>query len=131
MSRTATKNELKVVQSYQAKIRLSQLKSKVKGFYAVQAPSNLKAQQKAGEKKIALLRNLEQELAFPVRYGDGKSILQSLDILAKINENMAQFLLEAPKPKELSGESLNEYVQGIKKLAVPYQQRLWKAMHLL
>ena len=128
---TATEDELKVLRSYQAKIRLSRLGSKLKYFHTVRAPSNLKAQQEVGKKKRVLFEGLKQEIAFVVRYGDGGDVLKSLNVLGKANENMARFLLEAPKPKELKGEGLAQYVQAIQKLAAPFQKEALESYRLL
>ena len=131
VGKTATGDELKVIQGYLSKIRLARLNSKLRNFYQLRVPADSKVQQKVGRQKQTFMEDLKQELTFIVQHGDGEALLKALNILGKINENMVQFLLEAPKPKELQGEELAEYVKGIQKLAVPYQKEATKSYELL
>ena len=131
IGRIATGDELRFIQGYRSKIRLTGLNSKLRNFYRLLAPADSKAQQKVGRQKRTFFENLKGELAFIVQHGDEEDRLKALDILGKINENMAQFLLEAPKPKEIQGAELAEYVKGIQKLAIPYQKDASKSYELL
>ena len=74
-------------------------------------------------KKIQLLKNLENALKPVVRYNDGEQIIASLVLTGLAYQRMAEDIFRAPLPGGLNKEGRKKYREGIKKVISPYLKR--------
>ncbi len=72
--------------------------------------------------KTNLLQSLTAQYQTVLKYNVPKWSAASMYRLAYLNENYANFLLEAPVPADLSDAERTQYVELIKQQAAPYQQ---------
>ena len=82
--------------------------------------SGAKNQSASVNKKIQLLKQLENVLKPVVRYNDGEQIIASLVVVGRANHQMAEAIFRAPLPKGLNKEGKKQYREGIKKVIAPY-----------
>ena len=99
-------------------------------FLKVRIPANPKKQSAALEKKIRLLKQLENALKPVIRYNDGESIIASLTLIGQAKMDMAKALYYAPSPKGLNKEGMAQYRAGVKKLITPYVKEALESCHL-
>ena len=101
-------------------------------FAAVKIPHRASpaVQKKAIDKKIALLKRLEQKLKPVIRYDDGEWIIASLTLTGRANEQTAEAIYKTPVPKGLDKNGRAQYREGIKKLISPYTQAARKSWTL-
>ncbi len=99
-------------------------------FSKVQIPAASKKQAVAVEKKIKLLKELEQALKPIIRYDDGEQIIASLALIGQANQEMAQAIYKAPIPKGLGKKGQAQYRDGIKKVIDPYIKQAIKHYQL-
>lgn len=99
-------------------------------FSAVKIPLQAAAQKKAVNRKIALLKQLEQELKPVIRYDEGEQIIASLALIGLANEKMAEAIYKAPLPRGLNRASQVKYKEGIKQVITPYVQAAVKSYNL-
>ena len=101
-------------------------------FAAVKIPHRASpaVQKKAIDKKIALLKRLEQKLKPVIRYDDGEWIIASLTLTGTANEQTAAAIYRTPTPKGLDKNGRAQYKEGIKKLISPYTQAARKSWTL-
>ena len=96
-------------------------------FHAVKLPRDPKKQPAAIQKKIRLLKQLEEGLRPVIRYDDGEWIIASLALTGRANEQMARTIWKAPVPKALDKEGRKKYKEGIKQLIAPYRESAQKS----
>ena len=95
-------------------------------FHAIRLPRDPRKQPSALQKKIRLLKELEEALRPVIRYDDGEWIIAALALTARANEEMARTIWKAPVPKALDKEGRRQYKEGIKKLIAPYRESAQK-----
>ena len=121
---------LKAGTTYAARSHFVLARGAYKNFSAVRIPIQAAAQKKAVDKKIALLKRLEQELKPVIRYDDGEQLIASLALIGLANEKMAEAIYRTPLPKGLSKEGRIKYQEGIKQVITPYAQAAVKSYQL-
>lgn len=121
---------LKAGTSYAARSHFLMARDVYDRFVAVRIPVQSKVQKRAVNQKIALLKQLEQELKPIIRYDEGEQIIASLALIGLANEKMAGTIYRAPLPKGLDKQGRIKYKEGIKQLITPYAQAAVKSYNL-
>ena len=122
--------QLRAGASYAAAAQFDLVRKHYDAFAGIGIPKNPAQMKKAVDRKIALLRRLENVLKPVIRYDDGEWITASLSLMGRAQEKMASALLEAPLPKGLDKKGLAQYKAGVRQLASPYIQAALKSFHL-
>ena len=89
-----------------------------------------KNQSSAVDRKIQLLKTLDNALKPVIRYDDREQIIASLALSGTANRQMAQAIFSAPLPKGLNKEGKKQYREGIKKIIDPYLKKAVKSYKL-
>ena len=89
---------------------------------AIRIPTG-KAQASAIQKKLRTINRLKEELKSVVAYDDGGQVVAALTVQGQALQHMASSIYKAPIPKQLKGEDLKVYKQGIDKIAKPFQEQ--------
>ena len=122
--------KLRVGTGYAARSHFTLTKEVYDRFLAVQIPLQPAAQKKAVSQKIAILKQLEQELKPVIRYDEGEQIIASLTLIGLANKKMAEAIYKTPLPKSLDKAGQAKYREGIKQLITPYVQAAVKSYNL-
>ena len=89
-----------------------------------------KNQKQLVDKKLALLKQLEKELASLIKYNDSEQIISALVLLGLANHKMAEAIYRTPLPKGLDAKGRQAYRKGIKNLIEPYLKEAKKSYTL-
>ena len=116
--------------SYAARSHFTLARKRYEAFQRARIPSSPKLQAAAIEKKIRLLRQLEESLKPVIRYNDGEQIIAALSLTGKASQEMGQALFNVPLPKGLSKEGRAQYREGVRKLVEPYARAAVKNYRL-
>lgn len=114
--------------SYAAQLRLEDVRVAFEEFRAIRIPANPQRQQEAVQKKIAAITRLNGLLTEIVRYDSPSEIVSALYLSGETNHQMARALIAAPIPSELKGAEIQQYREGIRGVAEPFQKKAEEAL---
>lgn len=115
---------------YVAQFKFEEAKKTAQEFKSVSVPQDPAKQKKAVEKKIELLNKLTQDLNQVVQINSAEEIVAALETLGDANKHMYSTIVSAPLPKGLNEQESKLYVDGIKKIAEPFQQKAQESYKL-
>jgi hypothetical protein len=108
---------------YAAQIRLQNVQQVYNQLTALKFSADSSKMIKVRDQKVALINQLNQELAEIIKYDSGEEIVGSLELLGRANAHMAEAFLTAPIPAEVQKDETakKQYTAAVAELARPFQ----------
>lgn len=107
---------------YAAEAKFKLVYQTYRTLLAIRIPSG-KTQAAVVQKKLQAMNRLKEELKLVVAYDDGDQVIAALAVQGQAFQHMASSIHKAPIPKELKGDDLKVYKQGIEKLIKPFKEQ--------
>ncbi|MFN7824554.1 MAG: tetratricopeptide repeat protein [Pseudobdellovibrionaceae bacterium] len=108
---------------YAARIRMGQAREQFDELKKLRIPANPAEQQRAVQKKITFVTDLNAALSDVVKFDSPEEIVSALSVLGQVNVHMSEALIGAPLPSGLNEEQKKQYQEGVAKIADPFVQK--------
>lgn len=105
---------------YLAKIKLIQAKELFSKLKAISIPSEPTHQKNAVNRKLELIRVLNEQLGNVIKLDSAEEIISALAILGESNAHMASAFSSVPVPANLNAEQKKLYMAEIDKITAPF-----------
>jgi hypothetical protein len=107
---------------YAAQIRLQNVQQVYNQLTALKFPADSAKIIKVRDQKLALINQINQELAEIIKYDSAEEIVGSLELLGRTNAHMGEAFLNAPVPAEVQKDETakKQYVAAVAEMARPF-----------